>query len=178
MWTAVQVKSELLQRQETPQRWHAQRGVSTLLHLCAFTLSRLKVFCLLIPAHTMEKSTAVKITTRPNGTATIVDVAGEITLFNAPELRKVLMDLLKVSKAPRVIVNMANAAYIDSAGVACLVEALKVARESKIGLALFGLNCVAKEVFELTRLITVFEVYGTEEEAVRGVRVAPSGATA
>jgi anti-sigma B factor antagonist len=178
MWTVVQVKSELLQRQETPQYWRAQRGVSMLLHLCAFTLSQLKVSCLLISAGTMEKSTAVKITTRPSGIATIVDVTGEITLFNAPELRKALMGLLKVSKVPRVIVNMTNAAYIDSAGVACLVEALKVARESKIGLALFGLSCVAKEVFELTRLITVFEVYGTEEDAVRGVRPAPSSATA
>lgn len=118
----------------------------------------------------------VSITTRPSGTATIIDITGEITLFNAPDLRKVLMELLKVRKAARVVVNMMNAAYIDSAGVACLVEALKVARESKLELALFGLNRVAKEVFELTRLIHVFEVYGTEEEALRGVRQAPSGA--
>lgn len=118
----------------------------------------------------------VSITTRQSGAATVVDVTGEITLFNAPDLRKVLMDLLKVRKSPRVVVNMTNAAYIDSAGVACLVEALKVARESKFGLALFGLTRVAKEVFELTRLISVFEVYGTEEEALRGVRQAPSGA--
>lgn len=118
----------------------------------------------------------VSITTRQSGVATIVDVTGEITLFNAPELRKVLMDLLKVRKAARVIVNLTNVAYIDSAGVACFVEALKVARESKQGLALFGLNRVAKEVFELTRLIRVFEVYGTEEEALRGAQQAPSGA--
>lgn len=117
----------------------------------------------------------VSIATRQSGAATIVDVTGEITLFNAPDLRKILMDLLKVRKAPRVVVNMTNVGYIDSAGVACLVEALKVARESKLGLALFGLNRLAKEVFELTRLISVFEVYGTEEEAVRGVR-ASSGA--
>lgn len=118
----------------------------------------------------------LRITKRQSGAATIVDLVGEVTLFNAPDLRKVLMDLLKSDKAPRVIVNMSNAAYIDSAGVACLVEALKVAREAKLGLALFGLNRVAKEVFELTRLINVFEVYGTEEEALRGVRQASSGA--
>lgn len=118
----------------------------------------------------------VSITTRQTGVATVVDIMGEVTLFNAPELRKVLMDLFKVRKAPRVIVNMTNASYIDSAGVACLVEALKVARESKLGLALYGLNRVAKEVFELTRLISVFEVYGTEDEALRGVRQAPSSA--
>ncbi len=148
-----------------------------LLHLSAFPLSRLEVFCLSVLALIMEKSTTVKITTRPNGIATIVDVAGEVTLSNVPELRKALMDLLKVHRAPRVIVNMTNAAYIESAGVASLVEALKVARESKLGFAIFGLNAVAKEVFELTRLVSVFEVYGTEEEAVRGVRPAPSGAT-
>jgi anti-sigma B factor antagonist len=119
----------------------------------------------------------VSITTRQSGTATIVDVMGEITLFNAPDLRKVLMDLLKVKKVPRVIVNMSSVAYIDSAGVACMVEALKVAREWKLGLALFGLNRVAREVFELTRLISVFDVYGTEDEALRGVRQASSGAT-
>ncbi len=120
----------------------------------------------------------VHITTRPNGIATIVDVTGEITLYNAPDLRKALMDLLKVKKAPRVVVNMIKVAYIDSAGVACLVEALKVSRESKLGFALFGLNRVAKEVFELTRLINVFDVYGTEEEALSGVRLASSSSGA
>jgi anti-sigma B factor antagonist len=120
----------------------------------------------------------VNITTRPNGIATIVDVTGEITLYNAPDLRKALMDLLKVKKAPRVIVNMIKVAYIDSAGVACLVEALKVSRESKLGFALFGLNRVAKEVFVLTRLINVFDVYGTEEEALSGVRLTSSSSGA
>ncbi len=118
----------------------------------------------------------LSITTRQSGAATIVDAMGEVTLFNTPDLRKVLMELLKVRKAQQVLVNMTNAAYIDSAGVACLVEALKVARESKLGFALFGLNRLAKEVFELTRLIHVFDVYGTEEEALRGVPRAPSSA--
>jgi anti-sigma B factor antagonist len=125
----------------------------------------------------VEKPMKAQITTRPNGPATIVDIAGEITLFNTPDLRKALLDLLKVKKAPRVVVNMTAVRYIDSAGVACMVEALKVAREAKLGLALYGLNRVAKEVFELTRLITVFEVYDTEEEAVRGARAASSSAT-
>ncbi len=118
----------------------------------------------------------LNITTRANGSATIVDVCCDVTLYNTPELRKALMSLLKVKKAPRVIVNMTTVRYIDSAGVACLVEALKVAKDWKLGFAFFGLNRVAKEVLELTRLIHVFEVYGTEEEAVRGERPAPSSA--
>lgn len=111
----------------------------------------------------------ISIATRQNNAATIVDVTGKITLFNTPDLRKALMDLLKLKRAPRVIVNMTKAPYIDSAGIACLVEALKVSRELKLGFALFGLSREAREVFELTRLINVFEVYGTEEEALDGL---------
>ncbi|MHB8526541.1 MAG: STAS domain-containing protein [Candidatus Acidiferrales bacterium] len=120
----------------------------------------------------------MNIATRHNGVATIVDLTGDITLYNSPEIRKALMELLKVKKAPRVIVNLTNVKYIDSAGVACLVEALKVSRELKLGFALFGLSRVAREVLELTRLIRVFEVYDTEEEAIRGVQPASSGAAA
>ncbi|MGH9617449.1 MAG: STAS domain-containing protein [Candidatus Acidiferrales bacterium] len=116
------------------------------------------------------------VATRPNGIATIVDVKGEVTLQNAPALLKVLMDLLKAKKIPRVIVNMTEVKYIDSAGVACLVEALKVSRDLKLGFALFGLSSVAKEVFQLTRLITVFDIYPTEEEALHGARPASSSA--
>jgi len=125
-----------------------------------------------------EAETLMNIATRHNGIATIVDLTGDITLYNSPDIRKALMELLKVKKAPRVIVNLTSVKYIDSAGVACLVEALKVSRESKLGFALFGLSRVAREVLELTRLIRVFEVYDTEEEAIRGVQAAASGATA
>jgi anti-anti-sigma regulatory factor len=54
------------------------------------------------------------------------------------------------------------------------VEALKVSRELKIGFALFGVNCIGRELLEMTHLTHLLEVYGTEEEAVRGERQASS----
>ncbi|MFZ3214624.1 MAG: STAS domain-containing protein [Candidatus Acidiferrales bacterium] len=121
-------------------------------------------------------STLMDVSTRQSGTATIVDVIGDITLYNSPQIRKVLLDLLKDKKAPRVIVNLERVRYIDSAGVASLVEGLKVSRDLKSTFALFGLSRTAREVLELTRLIKVFEVYDTEEEALRGgsTNVAPA----
>ena len=110
----------------------------------------------------------MEISTRQTDTATIVDVVGDITLYNSPEMRKVLMDLLKAKRVRRVIVNLKNVRYIDSAGVASLVEGLKVSRDLKSGFALYGLGRTTREVFELTRLIKVFEVHETEEEALRG----------
>ena len=115
------------------------------------------------------------ISTRQTGGVTVVDVTGDITLYNSPEVRKVLMDVLKVKRCPRVIVNLKNVRYIDSAGVASLVEGLKVSRDLKSGFALYGLSRTTREVLELTRLIKVFEVHENEEEALRaGSNAAPA----
>ena len=47
----------------------------------------------------------MELSTRDSGTATIVDVVGDITLYNSPDMRKVLIDLLKTQRKPRVIVK-------------------------------------------------------------------------
>ena len=109
----------------------------------------------------------MEIATRQSGNATIVDVTGDITLYSSPEVRKVLLRLLRETRSPEVLVNMKSVKYIDSAGVASLVEGLKVSRDLKSRFALYGLSRAAREVLELTRLIRVFEVHETEEEALR-----------
>jgi len=110
----------------------------------------------------------MELSTRQFESATILDVIGDITLYNSPTIRKMLLDLLKGKRVARVIVNLERVRYIDSAGVASLVEGLKMSRDLKSGFALFGLTRTTREVLELTRLIKVFEVYETEEEALRG----------
>jgi anti-sigma B factor antagonist len=110
----------------------------------------------------------MNISTRQVDNASIVDVTGDITLYNTPEVRKILLDLLKEKRAKRVIVNLQNVKYIDSAGVASLVEGLKISRDMKSGFALYGLSRTTREVLELTRLLKVFEVHDTEEQALAG----------
>jgi anti-sigma B factor antagonist len=110
----------------------------------------------------------MNISTRQVKDASIVDVTGDITLYNTPEVRKILLDLLKEKRVKRVIVNLQNVKYIDSAGVASLVEGLKISRDMKSGFALFGLSRTTREVLELTRLLKVFEVHDTEEQALSG----------
>jgi anti-sigma B factor antagonist len=110
----------------------------------------------------------MNISTRQVDNAFIVDVTGDITLYNTPEVRKTLLDLLKEKRVKRVIVNLEKVKYIDSAGVASLVEGLKLSRDLKSGFALFGLSKTTREVLELTRLLKVFEIHDTEAEAISG----------
>jgi anti-sigma B factor antagonist len=126
-----------------------------------------------ISGKTLGRQTAthgqnMNISARQIENATVVDVIGDITLYNSPEVRKTLLNLLREKQVKRVIVNLEKVKYIDSAGVASLVEGLKVSREMKSGFALYGLSTTTREVLELTRLIKVFEVYNTEAEALAG----------
>jgi anti-sigma B factor antagonist len=108
----------------------------------------------------------VQISTRQSGNATIVDVQGDIDLYNSPEVRKTLLEALREKRAQRVVVNLKAVRYIDSSGVASLVEGLKVSRELGSRFILFGLSPAAREVLELSRLIRVFEVFENENEAL------------
>jgi len=109
----------------------------------------------------------MNIATRQQGTTTVVDVNGDIDLYNSPEVRKIVLEELKEKKVPRLVVNLSGVRYIDSSGVASLVEGLKVARTLMSRFILYGLSPAAREVLELSRLIRVFEVYTTEEEAIK-----------
>lgn len=109
----------------------------------------------------------MQISTRQAGTATVVDIVGDIDLYNSPEVRKVLLEAIKEKKSPRVIINLKDVRYIDSSGVASLVEGLKVSRSMNSRFMLYGLSAAAREVLELSRLIKVFEVFDNEEQALK-----------
>jgi len=97
---------------------------------------------------------------------TIFDVSGDIDLATSPELRKALLRELREARAPRVVLNLKQVRYIDSSGVASLVEGLKASRDVGSRFVLFGLNKTIREVLQLSKLLRIFEVYDDEEQAV------------
>ena len=97
---------------------------------------------------------------------TIFDISGDIDLASSPQLRKALLRELRELRIPRVVLNLAAVRYIDSSGVASLVEGLKASRDSGSRLILFGLNSAIREVLQLSKLLRIFEITDTEEQAV------------
>ncbi len=100
-----------------------------------------------------------------NGTA-VIDVTGDIDLYSSPQVRQTILDTLNQKLGSRVIVNLAGVKYIDSSGVASLVEGLQLSRKSQVRFILCGLNKAPRQVLELTRLIKVFEIFESVEEAL------------
>lgn len=108
----------------------------------------------------------MQISRRQLDKTTIFDVTGDIDLANSPTVRKALLKEIRDNRTPRVVMNLSNVRYIDSSGVASLVEGLKAARDVGSRFILFGLSTSAREVLQLSRLLKIFEVYDNEEQAL------------
>jgi anti-sigma B factor antagonist len=108
----------------------------------------------------------LQISARRIDKITIFDVIGDIDLANSPEVRRALLKELKEARVPRVVMNMSKVRYIDSSGVASLVEGLKASRDVGSRFILFGLSPSAREVLQLSRLLKIFEVYDDEAQAL------------
>jgi anti-sigma B factor antagonist len=112
-----------------------------------------------------EKNT-VQISARRHDTATIFDVSGDIDFTNSPEVRQSVLREIRDAHTARVIVNLRQVRYIDSSGVASLIEGLKASRDLGSRFILIALSTSAREVLQLSRLIKVFEIYDNEEQAL------------
>jgi len=108
----------------------------------------------------------VQIAARHLDKTTIFDISGDIDLASSPELRKALLRELRELKMPRVVLNLGAVRYMDSSGVASLVEGLKASRDVGSRLILFGLNRSIREVLQLSKLLKIFEIYENEEQSV------------
>ena len=98
--------------------------------------------------------------------ALVIDVKGEVDLFSSPKMRSAIIEALNTEKVLRVAVNFCEVRYIDSSGVATLVEGLQLARSKKCKFVLFGLQQRTREVLELARLDKVFDIRAGEVEAL------------
>jgi anti-sigma B factor antagonist len=63
-------------------------------------------------------------------------------------------------------INLGGVSYIDSSGIASLVEVLREAQDTKKRLVLFGVGGAVLQVLQLTRLTGIFEIVQTEEEVL------------
>jgi anti-sigma B factor antagonist len=109
----------------------------------------------------------VDVQSRKEGDATVVAVSGEVDLYSSPKMRDAVINSVS-KKSPHVVVDLSGVSYMDSSGIATLVEALQATKRVKGRLVLAGLTERVREVFELARLESVFELKDTVEAALEG----------
>jgi anti-sigma B factor antagonist len=95
----------------------------------------------------------------------VLVLAGEIDMKCSPKLRNKFMELLR-NEPPLFVINMQQVEFMDSSGLGVLVEVLKCSRRYGGQLKLVGLGRSVRNIFEISRLDSVFQIYDTEEEAL------------
>lgn len=96
---------------------------------------------------------------REEGGTLIAVFSGEVDLEHSPTARQVLLEC--VGQGKKVLVDLSAVEYIDSSGVASLVEAFQRARKAGNEFALVSVNAAARRVLELARLDKVFIIHET-----------------
>jgi anti-sigma B factor antagonist len=110
---------------------------------------------------------SVKLTTRQVGDVTVIDATGRITLGEgASTFRDTVRDL--ASKGDKkILLNLSDVTYIDSSGIGELVSGFTTVTNHGGVLKLLGLSKRVKDLLQITKLYTVFEVFDDESTAVR-----------
>jgi anti-sigma B factor antagonist len=113
-----------------------------------------------------ENTVALKMTNREVDGVSVVALDGRIVLGEESNaLREKVKSLIADGKT-KVVLNMANITFIDSAGLGTLVAAHHSAKSQGAALKLAHLGSKFQEVLQITKLLTVFDVYNSEAEAV------------
>jgi len=107
----------------------------------------------------------LQTSTRLVGDSLILNCKGKIIFGDETAfLRHQVRDLL--NDYQHIVLNLADVSYIDSAGVGTLVGLYASVHNAGGDIALVGLTGKVKDVLQITKLVTVFEVFATPEDAI------------
>ena len=117
---------------------------------------------------------ALHVTHRDAGEVTVVEMGGRIALGEGSALlRNTIRDLL-AERRTRILLNLADITYIDSSGIGELVSAYTSVKRQGGDLKLLHLTKKVHDLLQITRLVTVFEVFTDETAALRSFQIVPS----
>ena len=110
---------------------------------------------------------SVKLNTRQVGDVTVIDISGRVTLGEGSSAIREAMRDLTAKGNKKILLNLSEVSYIDSTGIGELVAGFTSAADAGGAVKLLGLTKHVKDVLQITKLYTVFEVHDDEAQAVR-----------
>ena len=112
----------------------------------------------------------LNINERQAGDVTILDMSGKITIGEGSvALRTAIRRLLEEGKK-RILLNLAGVSYIDSSGIGELVSSYTAINNAGGQLKLLNLTQKLQDLLAITKLLTVFDVYESEAEALNSFK--------
>jgi anti-sigma B factor antagonist len=109
----------------------------------------------------VPSSSNLEISVDQAGKDAVVRLSGRIDVDSSPDLRDRLRTLLLVDERPQtIIVDLADVPYIETSGIATLIESLRIAHRHRVTFRLQGLSGAVLRLFEVTGVLALFETGG------------------
>ena len=109
----------------------------------------------------------MQIEERAVGDVVVLDLKGRVTLGEGDQLLKDKVNSLVNQGRKRIVLNLAGVPYIDSAGLGEIVGSYTTVSRQGGSLKLLNLTKKITDLLAITKLLTVFETFDSEDEAVR-----------
>ena len=109
----------------------------------------------------------IKIEERSNGRVTILDIVGKLTVDQGAERLKDKINSLISQERTYIVLNLANVPYIDSGGLGQLVASYGSVMRTGGAMKLLNISSRNHDLLSITRLVTLFESFDSEAEAVQ-----------
>ena len=115
----------------------------------------------------LSRTDAMEIDARSAGDVTILDLTGKLTMGNGDELLKDKVNSLVSQGRTKLVLNLAAVPYLDSAGLGEIVRTHSTVTKQGGSLKLLGLTKRITDLLSITKLLTIFETFDDEADAVR-----------
>jgi anti-sigma B factor antagonist len=112
----------------------------------------------------------MEISERNDGKVTVLNLTGKITLGEGDMLLKDKLHSLLNQGRKDVLLNLAQVSYVDSAGLGAIVAAYTTMTREGGSLKLANVTKKLQDLLSITKLLTVFETFDSEDEALRSYR--------
>ena len=112
----------------------------------------------------------MQIAERETGAVTVLDLSGKITLGEGDALLKDKLHSLLHQGRKNLVLNLGQVQYVDSAGLGALVSAYTTVTREGGSLKLVSVTKKLQDLLSITKLLTVFDTYDSEDEAIRSFK--------
>jgi anti-sigma B factor antagonist len=112
----------------------------------------------------------MQIAERDSGAVTVLDLSGRITMGEDGNLLKDKLQSLLHQGKKNILFNLAQVSYVDSAGLGAIVSAYTTVTREGGSLKLANVTKKLQDLLSITKLLTVFETFDSEDEALRSYK--------
>ncbi len=111
----------------------------------------------------------MEIKLRRNSSIYIIDISGEMDLYNSFELKNIVLKMMQ-KNIKNYIINLENVEYIDSSGIGALIYVHSALKKKNMNLRIVNVHGSVKRVIELTKLIKYFNIVNSLREAINQIK--------